>query len=100
MGKCLEWDPEKRCAARQALQHDYFKEAPRGYPPFWVVTENSPRSGSPPYLSRGEKYKPKSVLSRMMGFVNVRSTQKRGFIFDPEEVASSQAGFVKKYKKG
>lgn len=28
--KCLEWDPERRCSARGALQHAYFKEEPRG----------------------------------------------------------------------
>jgi hypothetical protein len=38
--------------------------------------------------------------TRMMESVDVRSTQKRGFIFDPDEVASSQAVLVKKYKKG
>jgi hypothetical protein len=67
---------------------------------FWIVIENSARSGSAAYVSRGTKYERRSVLPQMMEFVNVRSTQKRGFIFDPDEVASSQAGFVKKYKKG
>ncbi len=28
--KCLEWDPQRRCSARGALQHAYFKEEPRG----------------------------------------------------------------------
>jgi len=31
---------------------------------------------------------------------NGRSTQKRGYVFDPEEVAAAHGGFVKKYKKG
>ena len=35
MRKCLEWDPERRCSARAALQHAYFKEEPRG--PLYVV---------------------------------------------------------------
>jgi hypothetical protein len=30
---------------------------------------------------------------------NIRSAQKRGFIFDPEEVAITHSGLVKKYKK-
>jgi cyclin-dependent kinase 10 len=34
MGKFLEWDPEKRCSARQGLQSTYFKEEPRGSIPF------------------------------------------------------------------
>ena len=28
-----------------------------------------------------------------------RSTQKRGFIFDPDEVAATHGGLIKKYKK-
>lgn len=51
MGKCLEWDPEKRCSPRQALQHAYFKEEPRGSPPYRVVIESSARSGSAAYVS-------------------------------------------------
>jgi hypothetical protein len=29
-----------------------------------------------------------------------RSTQKRGFVFDAEEVTATQGGLVKKYRKG
>jgi len=77
MGKCLEWDPEKRCSARQALQHAYFKEEPRAQDPALLPTFPEGRNMS-----------------------ENQFTQKRGFIFDPDEVASSQAVLVKKYKKG
>jgi hypothetical protein len=35
-----------------------------------------------------------------MKSIKSRSTQKRGFVFDVDEIATTHGGFVKKYKKG
>jgi len=35
-----------------------------------------------------------------MDLANCRSTQKRGYVFDPDEIAEKHGGLVKKYKKG
>jgi hypothetical protein len=33
-------------------------------------------------------------------FTDCRSTQKRGYVFDVEEVATTHGGLVKKYRRG
>jgi hypothetical protein len=35
-----------------------------------------------------------------VGCSDCRSPEKRGYVFDAEEVAAKHGGFVKKYKKG
>jgi hypothetical protein len=35
-----------------------------------------------------------------VGYSDCRSTQKRGYVFDADEVAAKHGGFVKKYKMG
>jgi hypothetical protein len=37
---------------------------------------------------------------RPVGCANYRSTQKRGYVFDPEEVTAKHGSLLKKYKKG
>jgi len=75
MRRCLEWDPEARCSARGALQHAYFKEEPRAQDPALLPTFPETRN-------------PAEAQS-----------QKRGYVFDADEVTAIQGGLVKKYKK-
>lgn len=35
-----------------------------------------------------------------VSFSDIRSTQKRGYVFDADELAEKHGGLVKKYKKG
>lgn len=77
MRRCLEWDPDARCSARGALQHAYFKEEPRAQDPALLPTFPEGRN-----------------------VADSQSTQKRGFVFDAEEVTATQGGLVKKYRKG
>ena len=51
MKRCLEWDPERRCSARGALQHAYFKEEPRGQMLGCALTDDSTRSRTVTYFS-------------------------------------------------
>lgn len=36
----------------------------------------------------------------IIGYADCRSTQKRGYVFDPEEITAKHGGLIKKYKKG
>jgi len=77
MRRCLEWDPEERCSAKGALQHAYFKEEPRAQDPALLPTFPEGRNMS-----------------------ENQSTQKRGFVFDAEELVGAHGGLAKKYRKG
>jgi len=100
MRRCLEWDPEERCSARGALQHAYFKEEPRGYSTTVYDAHCSSRSCFVTYFPGGAEHGRQSVTHIGMRRSNGRSTQKRGFVFDAEELAAAHGGLVKKYKKG
>lgn len=56
MKRCLEWDPDRRCSARGALQHTYFKEEPRGQMSCCINADNSSRSCAITYISRGTEH--------------------------------------------
>lgn len=99
MTRCLEWDPEARCSARGALMHAYFKEEPRGYHITFMGLIIAQDPALLPTFPEVRNMSENQYIQIQL-LTNNRSTQKRGFVFDPDEVATTHGGLVKKYKKG